>query len=61
MATVDITMVRLEPVFSPEMVMPDGHRRSCSAVFSKEPMERDDARAMAFIPDHASALRLEDS
>jgi hypothetical protein len=61
MATVDVTRVRLEPFFLAEVVMPNGQRLSFPAVFSKKPMERGDARAMAFIPDHASALGLEDS
>jgi hypothetical protein len=61
MATVDITMVRLEPVFSPEVVMPDGRTLSVLAVFAKKPMEHGYARAKAFIRDHASALGLEDS
>jgi hypothetical protein len=61
MATVDIAMVRREPVFLAEVVMPDGHRLSCSAVLSKKPMERGDAGAMAYIQDHASALGQKDS
>jgi hypothetical protein len=41
--------------------MPNGRTLSVLAVFAKKPMEHGYARAKAFIRDHASALRLEDS